>query len=389
MYRQNGDSHSGVGMSSASELLSTDERHPLSPTLNCSFDELPRMAKAYELGLVPEFVGGGGLRFVERTAVVADPANFYSCGSQEIHTFSEDLALVRSDFCGFSPMRINLEVHGILYLHFRLEGLSEEDIPGLGRRRLERECFILSATSRPRFWVRDLLGNSWRTVAIVCRVPAFAERDLQWLGDNLPEELSRFRSGEEFEFAFVGDLSSEMRSAVQSLMHSKMPREIHRTYLRAKVVELLCLALARIRGRDDAETTASPPVRLNSRDIEAIQCARRFLLANSPMLSLGALARRVGINRNKLAFGFKSLFGVTIGEFDRTVRLERARRLLQRADLPIRSVASLSGYEDPGSFSKAFRLEYGVLPSALRGMRTEKMTETRFFGTDARHGGLG
>jgi transcriptional regulator GlxA family with amidase domain len=171
-------------------------------------------------------------------------------------------------------------------------------------------------------------------------------------------------------------------------MHTKMPREIRHTYLRAKVVELLCLALARIRSRHDAQPAATPPVRLNSRDIEAIQYARRFLLANSSAPPLGALARRVGINRNKLAFGFKRLFGVTVGEFDRTVRLERARSLLQRADLPIRCVATLAGYEDPGSFSKAFKLEYGVLPSALRGMLTEKMTETRFFGTVARHGGL-
>jgi AraC-like DNA-binding protein len=376
-------------MSSASDLLSTEERHQLRPTVNCSLGDLPRMAEADGLGRVPEFGGGDHLRIVERAAMAANPPNFYNRGSQEIHALGEDLALVRSDFCGFSPVRINLEVRGLLYLHFRLEGLSEEEIPGIGRTRIERECFILSATSRPDYWVRDLIGDAWRTVGIVCRAPAFAERDLQRLGDRLPEELRGFRSGEDFEFAFVGDLTSEMRSAVQSLMYTKMPREIRETYLRAKVVELVCLALARIGGRQEIDTAETPTVRLNSRDIEAIRHARRFLLANSPALPLGALARRVGINRNKLAFGFKRLFGVTIGEFDRTVRLERARSLLQRDDLPIRCVASLAGYEDPGSFSKAFKLEYGVLPSELRGMGTEKVTETRFFGTAARHGGRG
>lgn len=347
------------------------------------------MAEAHELGLKPAVVDGGRLQFMQRAGTAADPVNFYTRGSQEIHALSEDLVLVRSDFCGFSPVRINLDVRGLLYLHFRLEGLSEEEIPGIGCRRLERECFILSATSRPGFWVRDLVGDAWRTVGIICRPPAFAERELQWLGDNLPEELRRFRSAEEFEFAFAGDLTAEMRSAVQSLMHTRMPREIRNTYLRAKVVELVCLALARIKDRREAQATTSLPIRLNSRDIEAIRNARRILLSHSPLPTLAALARRVGINRNKLAFGFKHLFGLTIGEFDRVSRLERARKLLQQEDLPIRCVAGLAGYEDPGSFSKAFKLEYGVLPSELRGLGGEKVTEARFIGTTARHDGLG
>lgn len=101
---------------------------------------------------------------------------------------------------------------------------------------------------------------------------------------------------------------------------------------------------------------------------------------------LTALERRVGINRNKLALGFKNLFGVTIGEFGRSLSLERARTLLQRRQLPNRHVANLAGYADPGSFSKAFRLEYGVLPSELRDPDVEKVTAAQFFGTPARHG---
>jgi AraC-like DNA-binding protein len=372
------DDNSGVSMFDTSELQGGAERHSIRPTVSCSLSELSRMAGARQA------VSRAELRLGDP---VSDPEIFYRQGSQDIHALSEDLALVRSDFCGFHPMRINLDVRGLLYFHFRLEGTSEEEIPGLGRRRLDRDCFIVSATSRPELWVRDLVGDAWRTVGIICRPPAFAAQELQWLGDNLPEALRCFRSGEDVEFAFVGDLTAEMRSAVQSLMHTRMPREIRDTYLRAKVVELVCLALARIRERQEAETTTNLPVRLHPRDVEAIQHARRILLASSPIPPLAVLARRVGINRNKLAFGFKHLYGVTIGEFDRATRLERARRLLQREELPIRCVASLAGYEDPGSFSKAFRLEYGVLPSELRGMGEEKVTEARFIGTAARHAG--
>jgi hypothetical protein len=85
------------------------------------------------------------------------------------------MVLVRSDLHGFGRTRYELDVRGWLYLHFRLDGLTDEEIPGAGRRRVERECFILSASSRPGILAREMVGDAWRSVAIVCR-PTFAER---------------------------------------------------------------------------------------------------------------------------------------------------------------------------------------------------------------------
>ena len=369
-----------------SNSMESQNGRALSPAMYASLADLPRLAEVYARGAIARITRGTGVRCVDpglvETAELPEPCDF---GLQQIDALSEDLVLVRTDFDRFSPARINLEVSGCLYLHFRLEGLSDEQIPGAGRRHLDRESFILSATSRPGLWVRDVLGSAWRTVGIVCRPPALALQELRWLGDNLPEPLRRFGAGEEVEFAFVGELTAEMRAAVQSLMHARMPPEIRDTYLRAKVVELMCLALARVRGAPQADEAAGVAVRLSARDVQAIRSARRSLLASSPAPSLGALARQVGINRNKLAFGFKRLFGVTVGEFERVLRLERARSLLERQELPIRHIATLVGYEDPGSFSKAFKLEYGMLPSEWRGKDAEKMTAARFFGTSARH----
>lgn len=368
------------------ELHQSQGRQPL-PVFHTSFADLPRMAAAAEHGLITQYLPGSGLRFIDGTSeAVESLASVRGRGLQGIHPLSEDLVLVRSDLSGFGPTRHELDVRGWLYLHFRLDGLTDEEIPGAGRRRIERECFILSASSsRPGIWAREMVGDAWRSVAVVCQ-PTFAQQDLCWLGDSLPEELRRFRSGEDVEFAFVGDLTGEMRNAVQCLLHTKMPQELRNAYLRAKAVELVCLALARIKGGQDATVAPTLPIRLGARDVEAIQSARRFLLANSPAPPLSTLARRVGINRNKLAFGFKHIYGVTIGEFDRALRLERARSLLQREQFSIHHVANLAGYADPGSFSKAFKLEYGVLPSELRCADAEKVTAARHFGTAARHG---
>jgi len=78
------------------------------------------------------------------------------------------------------------------------------------------------------------------------------------------------------------------------------------------------------------------------------------------------LARRVGINRRKLALGFKILFGETVGEYQRDVRLEFARRMLEDRTASVTYAATVAGYSDVGSFGKAFKAKYGWLPSQSR-----------------------
>ena len=328
------------------------------PLLSTRVEDLLRAAQASKHGVMPEFSPGGGVCFVEATPTRR--AHLQKHGAQEVLSPSDDLVLVTTDLRGFPPARNEHGLRGWLYLHFRLDGVSDEELPGRTKQRIDRECFLLSATSQPL--VREPLADTWRTVGIACH-PTFLHQDLRWLGDGIPEELRKFRAGDAVEFSFVGTLTSDMRAAAQSLLHTNMPAEIRAMYLKAKVVELVCLALARIRA--EAELRPNPQVRLSRRDVECVQQARNLILANSSAPSLASLARRVGINRNKLAVGFKHLFGVTVGEFDRQLRLAHARTLLERDGLPVGHVADLAGYADPGSFSKAFKLAYGVLPSEL------------------------
>ena len=94
--------------------------------------------------------------------------------------------------------------------------------------------------------------------------------------------------------------------------------------------------------------------------------AREILDGSRRAPTLDELARRVGVNRNKLAVGFKHVFGMTVGAYHREQRLERAYDMLRNPDISIGRVADEAGYRDAGSFTKAFKNRYGVLPSELR-----------------------
>ena len=286
------------------------------------------------------------------------------CGMQELLNLSDDLLLLRSDFKMPPPpgLRWEIDTRGWLYLHCRFEGLSEDETPDGERHNLSSGSFLLSA-SRQRPLVREVLTDVWRTVTIAFR-PSFAMRDLKVPGDSLPMELRRFQGGEsEVDFWYASQLTTDMKSAVRALLQTQIRSEVRTVYLRAKVVELVCLALEQL---SHPECTADSPLKLSHRDLRSLEQARRMLDEGGEARSLEQLARQVGLNRRKLALGFKHLFGATVGDYDREVRLEMARRVLETSAASVGYAAAVAGYSDVGSFTKAFKARYGGLPSDLK-----------------------
>lgn len=330
-----------------------------------SIADLQRVASNEAKGLLTVYQPDGAISYVEKDT--ADAAPQRSFGTQEILNLGEDLLLIRTDWRCISEdfrsaNRWSFDNRGWLYLHFRLEGDSEEETPDGVRRHVDGECFLLSASMRPRPFARDLLGDSWRTVGIGCR-PSFLMRDVPVAGDTLPRELQRFQSGDaDVDFFYSGRLTGDMKSAVTTLLRPSVQGAMRPLYMQAKVVELVCLALDRVQ---DPERPAVQPLRLTRRDVACLHEVRMLLAASHVAPSLDALARRVGLNRRKLALGFKQVHGVTIGAWHRERRLAEAHEMLERGGVSIGCAAGIAGYSDAGSFSKAFRARYGCLPSDL------------------------
>lgn len=87
------------------------------------------------------------------------------------------------------------------------------------------------------------------------------------------------------------------------------------------------------------------------------------------------LCRVLGMSRSQLYRKFKALTGRSIGEFIRTIRLERARHLLETTDLNISQVALESGFKNLSHFSKAFKKVYGISPTEIPNTPVKHETE--------------
>lgn len=78
------------------------------------------------------------------------------------------------------------------------------------------------------------------------------------------------------------------------------------------------------------------------------------------------MAARSGLPERSFKRRFQLATGMAPLEYVHTLRLEEAKQMLERSELPIEAIANEVGYEDAGFFSRLFRRQVGVTPAAYR-----------------------
>ena len=77
------------------------------------------------------------------------------------------------------------------------------------------------------------------------------------------------------------------------------------------------------------------------------------------------LASRCATNKTKLQQVFKEIYKLTIPEYVKKLRLEKANMLLKEQRLSIGEIAKAVGYQHQGNFSKLFFEAYGISPKEM------------------------
>jgi AraC family transcriptional activator of pyochelin receptor len=183
--------------------------------------------------------------------------------------------------------------------------------------------------------------------------------------DNVPEPYrSLFGSRQGAAPVMELPMSPPAWMAVHDIVHCAFPEPLKGEYLDARACELLCHAVAEInklRPCDQVGVAAETRERFK---IEAAEMIYRREIGNPP--SLDEVARRVGMNRNKLAAGFRERFDMTPHDFSREIRLRRGHDMLLSSALAVERVARACGYTSHAAFTRAFKEQFGYTPSAAK-----------------------
>lgn len=103
-------------------------------------------------------------------------------------------------------------------------------------------------------------------------------------------------------------------------------------------------------------------------DAKLIQQLYDFILQNldSPLPTVKQLSSKFGTNESKLKDGFRHFFKTSIYQFYNDERLKRAHLLIQQSDLPLKSIAYMSGFNVYPNFSKAFKKRFNYAPNQIQ-----------------------
>lgn len=160
-------------------------------------------------------------------------------------------------------------------------------------------------------------------------------------------------------------LDAAIRSIATALVDCPRLDASRTPYLLAKSIETLCEIVSAI--KQGALVPVAPAGSLTQLDSRRLIEARRIIDEHwSEKLTLGQIARRTGLNRTKLAKGFRELYQCSVAEALSERRLAEARRQLRSTDLPVGIIGYRSGYLNNASFARAFGRRFGVSPSDFR-----------------------
>ena len=107
---------------------------------------------------------------------------------------------------------------------------------------------------------------------------------------------------------------------------------------------------------------------ITSLDEKLIEKAIKYVEDNISRsdLSVEELSRELGMSRVHLYKKMLQITGKTPIEFIRVIRLKRAAQLLRDSQLHVSEIAFQVGFNNPKYFSRYFKEEFGVLPSAYQ-----------------------
>lgn len=137
-------------------------------------------------------------------------------------------------------------------------------------------------------------------------------------------------------------------------------------YYEAKIMELFSVLLQWSERRERYAAEG-----IQKHDLDALHEVTAYMDEHyHDQINIGDLEKIAYMGKNKLSYLFKAREGVSITEYLRMLRIDKAKELLVMTSTPISLIAQAVGYQNQGSFAERFRMETGMTPTEYRSQAT-------------------
>jgi ligand-binding sensor domain-containing protein/signal transduction histidine kinase/DNA-binding response OmpR family regulator len=169
-----------------------------------------------------------------------------------------------------------------------------------------------------------------------------------------------------------GDEALQLRAFREALADDYIVKPFQPQVLLAKLVNILASRESQKRKYyREFITSPSPPTPASLDDNfleKAVAVVERHM--DNADFDIEKFCRELGLSQTNLYRKLQSLLGVSGNQFIRDIRMKRAEQLLLTGRYAVHEIAASVGFADAKYFSKAFKKQFGVLPSEHR-VKTE------------------
>lgn len=219
-------------------------------------------------------------------------------------------------------------------------------------------------------------NNDYKTSMTYDDSISFKFKSLQMKTSYFEELLSKYFPLEEIELCknvFLThvtktQINSQMYKVLSEIDESEKYHQFKGIYVEAKMMELIALVLnsifydkVKISPRKTHDSASA-----HMSDISKIESLYHRISFNpSDSYNAAEIAKSLSMSESKLTRLFHSVYGISLHQYVKNQRLEKAASLILQGGMNVSEAALKCGYNNMSHFSKEFQKKFGTVPSKI------------------------
>jgi AraC-like DNA-binding protein len=169
-------------------------------------------------------------------------------------------------------------------------------------------------------------------------------------------------------FYYQGYYSLKIINLISKINKTKEKGFLYKIYLEAKAYQFLLEQIKLFEDQDNNHLL------FGKYDLQQIKKITNYIEENiNQSLKLKELAKKFGLNQNKLQHGFKTLLNQSVNSYIQSKRVEKAAELLSKGNYSVAEISEKVGLKSKSYFTKIFKKNYGISPKTFQLKRSKEL----------------